>query len=76
MGGAFVETPGNLQEFLRLPRWDEAAARARMQQCVACLHTQLHSLGTLGRDESFAKKGDRIARVQHQHYSAAGKRED
>jgi SRSO17 transposase len=75
MADAFGEPPRNLQQFLSLFRWDEAAARDRLQQYVARLHTHPHSVGTID-ETSFVKKGDKTACVQRQHCGAVGKLEN
>jgi SRSO17 transposase len=75
MADAFGEPPRNLQQFLSLFRWDEAAARDRMQQYVARRHTHPHSVGTID-ETSFVKKGNKTACVQRQHCGAVGKLEN
>lgn len=75
MADAFGEPPRNLQQFLSLFRWDEAAARDRLQQYVARCHTHTHSVGVID-ETSFAKKGDKTACVQRQHCGAVGKIEN
>ena len=75
MADAFGEPPRNLQQFLSLFRWDEAAARDRLQQYVARHHTHPHSVGVID-ETSFAKKGDKTACVQRQHCGAVGKIEN
>jgi SRSO17 transposase len=72
---AFGEPPRNLQQFLSLFRWDEAAARDRLQQYVARHHTHPHSVGVID-ETSFVKKGDKTACVQRQHCGAVGKLEN
>jgi len=67
--------PRNLQEFLSLYRWDEAAMRDRLQQLVARRHGHEDSVGILD-ETSFLKKGDRTACVQRQHCGAVGKTEN
>lgn len=75
MADAFGEPPRNLQEFLSLFRWDQAAARDRLQQYVARRHSHPHSIGVID-ETSFAKKGDKTACVQRQHCGAVGKIEN
>ena len=75
MADAFAEPPRNLQQFLSLFRWDEAAARDRLEQYVARRHTHPHSVGTID-ETSFVKKGDKTACVQRQHCGAVGKLEN
>ena len=69
------EPPRNLQQFLSLFRWDQAAVRDRLQQYVARRHTHRHSVGVID-ETSFAKKGDKTACVQRQHCGAVGKIEN
>lgn len=75
MADAFGEPPRNLQQFLSLFRWDEVAARDRLQQHVARRHTHPQSVGVID-ETSFAKKGDKTACVQRQHCGAVGKVEN
>jgi SRSO17 transposase len=75
MADAFGEPPRNLQQFLSLFRWNEAAARDRAQQYVARRHTHPQSVGTID-ETSFVKKGNKTACVQRQHCGAVGKREN
>ena len=75
MADAFGEPPRNLQQFLSLFRWDEVAARDRLQQYVARRHTHPQSVGVID-ETSFAKKGDKTACVQRQHCGAVGKIEN
>lgn len=69
------EPPRNLQQFLSLFRWDQAAVRDGLQQYVARRHTHPHSVGAID-ETSFAKKGDKTACVQRQHCGAVGKIEN
>ena len=69
------EPPRNLQQFLSLFRWDQAAVRDRLQQYVARRHTHRHSVGVID-ETSFAKKGNKTACVQRQHCGAVGKIEN
>jgi len=75
MADAFGEPPRNLQQFLSLFRWNEAAARDRLQQYIARRHTHRQSVGTID-ETSFVKKGDKTACVQRQHCGAVGKIEN
>lgn len=72
---AIGEPPRNLQQFLSLFRWDQAALRDRLQQYVAWRHTHQHSVGVFD-ETSFVKKGDKTACVQRQHCGAVGKLEN
>ena len=72
---AVGEPPRNLQQFLILFRWDQAALRDRLQQYVARRHTHPHSVGVID-ETSFPKKGDKTACVQRQHCGAVGKLEN
>jgi SRSO17 transposase len=67
--------PRTLQEFLSQARWDEAAARDRLQQRVARRHTEPGSVGLID-ETSFPKKGTRTAGVQRQYCGAVGKTEN
>jgi SRSO17 transposase len=75
MADAAGVPPRTLQEFLSLARWDEAAARDRLQQRVARRHGHPHSIGVID-ETSFAKKGDQTACVQRQHCGSLGKTEN
>jgi len=75
MADAVGEPPRNLQEFLSLFRWDERAARDRLQQYVARRHAHPQSVGVID-ETSFVKKGTKTACVQRQHCGAVGKREN
>lgn len=75
MADAAGEPPRNLQQFLSLFRWDEQAARDRLQQYVARRHPHEHSVGVID-ETSFVKKGIHTACVQRQHCGAVGKREN
>lgn len=75
MADAVGEPPRNLQQFLSLFRWDQAALRDRLQQYVAWRHTHQHSVGVFD-ETSFVKKGDKTACVQRQHCGAVGKLEN
>jgi len=47
MADAAGMPPRTLQEFLSLARWDEAAARHRLQRRVARRHGHPHSIGII-----------------------------
>jgi SRSO17 transposase len=67
--------PRTLQEFLSLARWDEGAARERLQRRVARRHSHPHSIGIID-ETSYVKKGKQTACVQRQHCGAVGKIEN
>lgn len=67
--------PRTLQEFLGLLKWDESAARDRLQQRVARRQSRPHSVGIID-ETSFVKKGRKTACVQRQHCGAVGKQEN
>ncbi|HEB80128.1 MAG TPA: hypothetical protein ENI79_06620 [Rhodospirillales bacterium] len=71
MADAAGVPPRTLQEFLSLARWDEGAARDRLQRRVARRHSSPNSVGTID-ETSFVKKGTQTACVQRQHCGAAG----
>jgi SRSO17 transposase len=75
MADAAGVPPRTLQEFLSLARWDEAAARQRLQRRVARRHSHPHSIGVID-ETSFVKKGNQTACVQRQHCGAVGKTEN
>ena len=75
MADAVGEPPRNLQQFLSLFRWDEAAVRDRLQQYIARHHGHQHSVGVID-ETSFVKKGNKTACVQRQHCGAVGKKEN
>ena len=75
MADAVGEPPRNLQQFLSLFRWDEAAVRNRLQQYIARHHGHQHSVGVID-ETSFVKKGNKTACVQRQHCGAVGKKEN
>jgi len=75
MADAAGEPPRNLQQFLSLFRWDEAAVRDRLQQYIARHHGHQHSVGVID-ETSFVKKGNKTACVQRQHCGAVGKKEN
>jgi SRSO17 transposase len=64
-----------LQEFLSLLRWDEEAARDRVQQRVAGKHADPHSVGVID-EGSFHKQGKETACVQKQYCGSRGKLEN
>jgi SRSO17 transposase len=75
MADAAGVPPRTLQEFLSLARWDETAARQRLQRRVARRHSDPHSIGIID-ETSYVKKGSKTACVQRQHCGAAGKTEN
>ena len=75
MADAAGVPPRTLQEFLSLARWDEAAARERLQRRVARRHSHPHSIGVID-ETSHVKKGKQTACVQRQHCGAVGKTEN
>lgn len=75
MADAAGVPPRTLQEFLSLARWDEAAARERLQRRVARRHAHPHSVGLID-ETSFVKKGTKTACVQRQYCGAVGKTEN
>lgn len=75
MADAAGVPPRTLQEFLGLLKWDESAARDRLQQHVARHHGHPHSVGIVD-ETSFVKKGDETACVQRQHCGTVGKQEN
>lgn len=75
MADAAGVPPRTLQEFLSLLKWDESAARDRLQRRVAARHAHPHSIGIID-ETTCPKKGDRTACVQRQHCGALGKREN
>jgi SRSO17 transposase len=75
MADAAGVPPRTLQEFLGLLKWDESAARDRLQRRVARRHGHVHSIGIID-ETTCVKKGDQTACVQRQHCGAAGKLEN
>jgi SRSO17 transposase len=75
MADAAGVAPRTLQEFLSLARWDEGAARDRLQQRVARRDAPPHSIGIID-ETSHPKKGRHTACVQRQHCGALGKLEN
>jgi SRSO17 transposase len=75
MADAAGVPPRTLQEFLGLARWDEAAARERLQRRVARRQAHPHSVGLID-ETSFVKKGTKTACVQRQYCGAVGKTEN
>jgi SRSO17 transposase len=61
-----------LQEFLSLLKWDEQAARDRLQRRVARRHAHPHSIGVID-ETSFHKQGNKTACVQRQWCGSRGK---
>jgi SRSO17 transposase len=75
MADAAGVPPRNLQQFLSLYRWDEAAMRDCHQQRIARQFAHRHSVGLVD-DTSFVKKGDQTAGVQRQYCGVMGKTEN
>lgn len=75
MADAAGEPPRNLQQFLSLFRWDEAALRDRLQQGVARRHPHPCSVGVFD-ETGCVKKGEQTAGVQRQYCGAVGKPEN
>lgn len=75
MADAAGVPPRTLQEFLSLARWDQAAARDRLQRRVARRHGHPDSIGIID-ETSYVKKGEQTACVQRQHCGAVGKKEN
>ncbi len=75
MADAAGESPRSLQEFLSQARWDEGAARDRLQRRVARRHADPNSLGVID-ETGMVKKGDQTACVQQQHCGSVGKVEN
>lgn len=75
MGDAAGVPPRTLQEFLGLLKWDESAARDRLQRRVARRHGHPHSVGIID-ETGMVKKGDLTAGVQKQYCGAVGKLEN
>jgi len=75
MADAAGVPPRTLQEFLGLLKWDESAARDRLQQRVARRHAHRHSVGIID-ETTCVKKGDHTACVQKQYCGAVGKLEN
>jgi SRSO17 transposase len=75
MADAAGVPPRTLQEFLGLLKWDDAAARDRLQQRVARRHGCPHSVGIID-ETTCVKKGDHTACVQRQYCGAVGKLEN
>jgi SRSO17 transposase len=64
--------PRTLQEFLSMLKWDEQAARDRVQRRVAHRHSHPHSVGVID-ETSYHKQGDKTACVQRQYCGSRGK---
>jgi SRSO17 transposase len=64
--------PRTLQEFLSMLKWDDQAARDRLQRRVARRHGHPHSVGVID-ESSFHKQGDKTACVQRQYCGSRGK---
>ena len=75
MADAAGVPPRTLQEFLGLLKWDESAARDRLQRRVARRHGHPHSVGIID-ETTCVKKGDHTACVQKQYCGAVGKLEN
>jgi SRSO17 transposase len=67
--------PRTLQEFLSLLKWDEQAARDRLQRRVAGGHGHPHSVGVID-ETSFPKQGNKTACVQRQWCGTRGKKDN
>jgi SRSO17 transposase len=67
--------PRSLQHFLSSHRWDEVAARDRVQELVMAEHSDPNAIAVID-ETSFPKKGDRTPGVQRQHCGASGKTEN
>lgn len=67
--------PRTLQEFLSMLKWDEQAARDRVQRLVARDHSHPHSVGVID-ETSCHKQGDKTACVQRQYCGSRGKTEN
>jgi SRSO17 transposase len=67
--------PRTLQEFLSMLKWDEKAARDRLQRRVARRHSDSHSIGVID-ETTYPKQGDKTACVQRQYCGARGKTEN
>ena len=75
MADAAGVSPRTLQEFLGLLKWDEPAARDRLQRRVARRHSHAHSVGIFD-ETGIVKKGAKTACVQRQHCGSVGKTEN
>lgn len=64
-----------LQEFLGLLKWDESAARDRLQRRVARRQAHPHSAGIID-ETTCVKKGEHTACVKKQYCGAVGKLEN
>lgn len=64
--------PRTLQEFLSMLKWDDQAARDRLQRRVARRHAHPHSIGIID-ETTYHKQGDKTACVQRQHCGCRGK---
>jgi len=64
--------PRTLQEFLSMLKWDEQAARDRLQRRVARRHGHPHSVGVIDETD-FPKQGNKTACVQRQYSGSRGK---
>ena len=64
--------PRTLQEFLSMLKWDDEAARDRLQRRVARRHAHPDSVGVFD-ETSYHKQGDKTACVQRQYCGSRGK---
>ena len=64
--------PRTLQEFLSMLKWDDQAARDRLQRRVARRHAHPHTVGVID-EVSFHKQGNKTACVQRQYCGSRGK---
>jgi SRSO17 transposase len=67
--------PRTLQEFLSMLKWDDQAARDRVQRRVAHRHSHPHSIGVID-ETSFPKQGHKTACVQRQWCGSRGKKDN
>ncbi len=67
--------PRTLQEFLSMLKWDDLAARDRVQRRVARWHAHPHSVGVID-ETSFHKQGNKTACVQRQWCGSRGKKDN
>lgn len=67
--------PRNLQEFLATYKWDEDAARDRLQEMVMRDHAGANSIGVID-ETSDVKKGDKTPGVKRQWCGTVGKKEN
>jgi SRSO17 transposase len=67
--------PRTLQEFLGLHRWDQEAARCRVQALVMRDHADENAIAVVD-ETGFAKKGDKTPGIQRQYCGATGKKDN